>query len=253
MSKLRFAIAAVVLLLMAATPRTFAQAQKPASRPPEVEKLLQLAKDPERLRKALTDPRQIQEVMDLMESDAVREFARDPQRLMELMTEINPGQLRDLVQSIDPTIMRRAATARWMDRLKKQLGATDEEWTVLGPKIEALLQAQQEARAGIRGFRPGGIGGPPGGPPGGGRFGGGGLANLVGPPQQQSDVEAAAELVRLAAQDPDVPDRDTTIALAQYRKAREKARERLATAQKDLRDLLTQRQEAILVTLGLLE
>jgi hypothetical protein len=243
MAMMAFALQALLL----APPSSWSQeqGQKPP-RPPEIEKLLQLAKNPDKLREALTDPQRVQELMDLMESDAVREFARDPQRIMELMTEINPGQLRDAIQSIDPTIMRRAATARWMERLRKQLGATDEEWKVVGPRVEALLAAQQEARAGIRGFRAGGFGGPP--------AGGGGGRGFFGPgPQESSAVEEAAAAVREASQDPSVPDRDTALALREYRKARDRARERLATAERDLRELLTQRQEAILVTLGLLE
>ena len=68
-----------------------------------------------------------------------------------------------------------------------------------------------------------------------------------------SEVTQAAAALREALQDPDVPDRDRGILLAQYRKARDTARQRAAQAAGELRDLLTQRQEAILVTLGLLE
>ena len=231
-------------------PHAGAQQQdgKAPARPPEVEKLLQLAKDPDRLAEVLSDPKQVQELMDLAESDAVREFASDPQRVLALMSEIDPGRIREVVQSIDPSIIRRAATARFMDRLKKQMGATDEEWLVLGPKIEQLLRAQQEARAGIRGFRIGGAG-RPGGPGGGGGFG-----NLIGRGSEEpSDVEVAAEAVRDAAQDRDVPNRVAERALRDYRKARDKARERLTAAQTEVRELVTHRQEAILMMLGVLE
>ena len=215
--------------------------EKPAARPPEVEKLVQLAKDPDRLRQALSDPQKVQEIMDLVESDAVREYVSDPQRVMALMTEIDPGQMRQVIQSIDPSIVRRAAMGRWMERLRKQLGSTDEEWKVLAPRIENLLGAQQEARAGTRGVRPGAGGG--------GRFGN----FMTARPAEPSDLELAAEAVRMAARDPDVPDRDTILALREYRKARDKARERLAAAERDVRELLTQRQEAILLMIGLVE
>ena len=41
--------------------------------------------------------------------------------------------------------------------------------------------------------------------------------------------------------------------VSEVRKAREKSEQELATAQKELRELLTVRQEAILITLGLLD
>lgn len=239
----------VIALLLSGAPRAGAQQQdeKPPARPPEVERLVQLAKDPDRLRQALSDPQQVEELMDLAESDAVREFARDPQNLLRLMTEVNPGQIRDVIQSIDPSVVRRAMASRWMERLRKQLGATDEEWKVLAPKVENLLRAQQEARAGVRGVRPGGNGAP-----GGGRSSP--FANPFGPgAEETSEVEYAAETVRMAVRAPEIPERDTALALAEYRKARDKARARLADAERELRELITQRQEAVLVLLGVLE
>jgi hypothetical protein len=231
---------AVVLTM----PPALAQDQaKPSSRPPEVQKLVDMAKDPERLRQAMTDPRQVQEVLRMMESDAVQQYFRDPLRIAELMTEINPEQIREVMQSIDPSIIRKAAMARWLERLRLQLGATDEEWKVIGPKVEKLVQAQQEARAGIRGI---GGGGPGGGGGRGGFFGGGNAG-------EPSEVEAAATELRQAARDPDVAARDTSLALADYRAARAKARQRLADAERELKDLLTQKQEAILLMNGLLE
>ena len=233
---------ALAVLLAVPCARAQDQGQKRSDRPPEIEKLLRLAKDPDRLRKALSDPQQVQELMNLMESDAVREFASDRSRVMELMTEIDPLKIREVVQSVDPNILRRAAMNRYLEQLRKRLGASDEEWAVLAPRLENLLRAQQEARAGVSGFRGGGG-------PGDGRGGG-----FLAPARQKpSDLEMAAEAVRLAARDPDVPNRDTSLALKEYRKERDKARAKLAAAEQELRDLVTQRQEAILVMLGVLE
>lgn len=239
--KLRRCAAMAVLLTM---PPALAQEQaRPPARPPEVQRLVDMAKDPERLRRAMTDPRQVQEVLRMMESDAVQQYFRDPLRIAELMTEINPEQIREVMQSIDPSIIRKAAMARWMERLRLQLGATDEEWKVLEPKVEKLMQAQQEVRAGIRGI---GGGGPGGGSGRGGFFGGGNTG-------EPSEVEAAATDLREAARDPDVAARDTALALKDYRSARNKARQRVADAERELKELLSQRQEAILLMNGLLE
>lgn len=245
MKRIRSRAVVAVLGLLLAVPCALAQqqgqGQKRADRPPEIEKLVRLAKDPDRLRKALSDPQQVQEMMNLMESDAVREFASDPSRVMELMTEIDPIKIQEVVRSVDPNILRRAAMNRYLDQLRKRLDATDEEWAVLAPRLENLIRAQQEARTGISGMRGGG---------GGGGRGGGFFAPAR---EKPSDLEMAAEAVRLAARDPDIPNRDTSLALKEYRKEREKARAKLAAAEQELRDLVTQRQEAILVMLGVLE
>ena len=234
----------MLLTVPSASAQQQGQGQKRSDRPPEIEKLVRLAKDPERLRKALSDPQQIQEMMTLMESDAVREFASDPSRVMELMTEIDPIKIQEVVRSVDPNILRRAALNRYLEQIRKRLDASDEEWAVLAPRLENLIRAQQEARTGISGMRGGGGGGP------GGSRGGGFFAPSR---EKMSDLELAAEAVRLAARDPDIPNRDTSLALKEYRKERDKARAKLAAAEQELRDLVTQRQEAILVMLGVLE
>jgi hypothetical protein len=235
--KLRAYVVSAVLLVM---PPALAQGQAQTARPAEVQKLIDLAKDPERLRQAMSDQRQVQEVLKLMESDAVQQYFRDPTKIAELMTEINPEEIRQVMQAVDPSIIRKAAMARYMERLRQQLGATEEEWKVLEPKVDKLLQAQQEMRAGVRGI--GGIGG------GGGRQG-----FFGGNAGQASEVEEAAAALRESARDPDVTARDTVLALKDYRSARNKARQRVADAERELKELLTQRQEAILLMNGLLE
>jgi len=80
----------------------------------------------------------------------------------------------------------------------------------------------------------------------------------AGPPAEidgaelfRADVRDAAA-VREATQDSDVDVRETTIRLREYRKVRDKARQRLEESERDLRELLSVRQEGILVMLGLL-
>ena len=232
---------AVVTLLLVA-PAAAAQDQgKPPPRPPDIDRLLALAKDPEKIRQLMLDPVQLQDVMRMMESPAVQDYFRDPQRIQELMREVDMNQIGQAMRAIDPTVVRRAMTVRMMERLRNQLGASEEEWKVLGPMIEKLMAAQQEVRAGIRGLGRGGQGGGPGG----GFFGGG-----AGEP---SEVEEAAAAVREAASDPDIDRRETAIRLREYRRVRDKARQHLDQVQRDLRELLTARQEGILVMLGFLE
>jgi len=142
-------------------------------------------------------------------------------------------------------------------RMKESLGATDDEWTALQPKIEKV-QALQRATRGGRGMMTG-----PGGPPaaGGGPGGPGGRGGPGGPrgdqpdanQRPQSEVEKKAESLQKTLENKDAKPDDVKAALAAYRDARAKAREELEKAQKDLKELLTTRQEAQMVMMGVLE
>ena len=144
-------------------------------------------------------------------------------------------------RNFDPEQMRQ----RMMERMKETLGATDEEWKALSPKLEKVMTAQREARFGGMGFGPGGgrgpFGGGPGGPPGSQD-----TANL-------SPLAKATNDLRTTLDDKSASAEDIGKKLTALRQAREKAREDLAKAQKDLRELLTQRQEATLVMMGTLD
>jgi Spy/CpxP family protein refolding chaperone len=235
--------------------------------------------------------------------------------------------------------------------VKKQLGASDEEWKVIQPKLQKVIEARQtlatDARGPVMGFGrggfggfpggpggfgpPGGFGGFPGGPPGGGFPGGPGAPPQPGqvmpaPLQdalkltdaqkkelEQLQKEVDARLAKLLTDEqkkqlkdmqagggppggpgggfpggppggfggppPGGPgggtasgaigqaqaDLKTTLddpkhnadevkeKVAAVRKARQKVRAELETAQKDLLKLLTAEQEAVLVSLGYIE
>src|SRR6476660_9941935 len=84
---------------------------------------------------------------------------------------------------VDPAQFRE----RMMNNIKKRLGATDDEWKVISPKVEKVMTAQRDARGG-GGF--GGFGG------GGGRRGGGGGGGGGGADQQPTTEagKASADL-----------------------------------------------------------
>lgn len=136
-----------------------------------------------------------------------------------------------------------------IDRFREQLEVTnDDEWKVLEGAIGKVVDAQMDAMAGMaRGMMGGGRrnrGGDQGagGPPGGGNrpnpFGG----------TPDPDSEALQ-----AAIDNKAPAEDLKGKLAKVR-ANAKAKEaKLTATQDDLKKLLTARQEAIAVTVGLLK
>ena len=136
--------------------------------------------------------------------------------------------------------------AQMETRMKTALGVKDDEWAALQPKIEKVMTAQRDARGG--GMMRGGRGGP-GGP--GGPGGQGGPAADANRPQ--SDVATkAADLAKVVG-DKDAQPAQIKSALEAYRAARAKARLDLETAQKELKELLTPRQEAVLVSDGMLD
>ena len=139
-----------------------------------------------------------------------------------------------------------------MDRLQERLGATPDEMQVLSPKLEKVMTAQRDAMSGMgmgmgRLFGRGGRGGP-GGPGGGGPGGGRGGFQMPETPVSK----AAAELDTLL-ENKDAPDADVAAKLTALREARAKARADLQAAQKELQEVLTPRQEAVLVSLGMVE
>jgi hypothetical protein len=141
--------------------------------------------------------------------------------------------------NFDPAQFR----AQQMARIKEALGATDEEFTALQPKLEAVMTAQRDTRAGFGGR-------------GGGRRGGQQDPNAQPqqtPPGGDSAVAKAQAELRAVLDNKDSKPEEIKAKLTALRDAREKAKTALAAAQKDLKDLLTQRQEAVLVNMGYLD
>jgi hypothetical protein len=144
---------------------------------------------------------------------------------------------------------------RMMDQMKTDLGATDDEFTALQPKIEAVMTAQRDANGGMRGmFR--GRGGQGGGNNGGGNNGGGnngGGGGFGGGQGTTSDVQAKTEDLRNTLENKDAKPEEIKAKLDALRDAKAKAKDTLTKAQADLKGMLTARQEAVLVEFGLLD
>lgn len=132
--------------------------------------------------------------------------------------------------NFDPAQMRE----RFNTMMKEQLGANDDEWKVLQPKIEKVQNAQRDAR-------------------GGGMFGGRGGRGPGGGDQPESKVSTASRELRDAVGKKETSNEEIAKKLAAYREARDKARADLTAAQKELKELLTPRQEAVLVSMSMLE
>ena len=134
------------------------------------------------------------------------------------------------------------------DRMKQALGATDEEWKVLQPRIEKVQTLSRQTRGGGMGFMFSGR-----------RSGGdnreGDKPQSDRPPSDrpQSEVEKKVEGLQKVLENKEAKPEEIKTALAGLREAKAKARQELETAQKELREVVTVRQEAQLVTMSILE
>ncbi|MEX0775571.1 MAG: hypothetical protein WD042_07630 [Phycisphaeraceae bacterium] len=132
----------------------------------------------------------------------------------------------------DPEQMRQ----RMNERMKEALGASDEEWKVLQPRVEKVTTLQRDARG--SGFA--------------GRRRGGPEADAANQPPQ-TPVAKAAEELRTTLEDDKASNDVIKAKLEALRKARADAKVALEAAQKDLREIVSLRQEAQLVSMGILE
>jgi hypothetical protein len=113
---------------------------------------------------------------------------------------------------------------RAIEDLKGQLGVPEQEWAVIKPRLEAVYNLRHPR--------------PPTGP---------------GNERQRTEVEQKSSELRGFLRNEGAPADQIKAKLAALRAAKEKARQELAAAQQNLRQLLTLRQEALLVLNGLLD
>ena len=136
---------------------------------------------------------------------------------------------------------REQVQERMIERFKEVMECSDEEWQVIAPKVLSVYRLSNQSRTGtIRTIM--------------GRTSQGnqsGNRRTRTSTSNQSD-ESLTKLQELLENE-NATTSDIKKLVSEVRKAREKSEQELATAQKELRELLTVRQEAILITLGLLD
>jgi len=152
--------------------------------------------------------------------------------------------------NFDPAQMRQ----RMAERMKEQLGADDQAWKVMEPRLMKVMELNRQANPG-RGMMFGmfGRGGPGGRGPGGDQGGPQGDRRGRGPQGEQTALEKAMIQLRTTLENQSATPEEIKTQLTAVRSAREKAKQDLAVAQQDLKKILTLRQEAMLVEMGQLE
>ncbi len=148
----------------------------------------------------------------------------------------------------DPAQMQRMMT----ERMKGQLGASDEEWKVIQPRLQKVMNLSRQVNAPGRGMMFGGRG-PAMGPGGRGQAGGQRTRpGTVQPQRELSALEKATQELQEVLRSENAKPEQIKAKLAALRTAKEKAAKDLAVAQNELKKDLTVKQEAILVLSGYL-
>lgn len=132
------------------------------------------------------------------------------------------------------------------DRTREKLGATEEEWQVLKPRIEKVQSLQRSGMRGrMRGMfsrwsrR--------------GRDRGGDRDRPERPERELSPMEQAREKLEKLLDDETAKTVSVKTALDDLRTARQKRADELAAARKELREVCSLKQEGRLVLMGILE
>ena len=144
--------------------------------------------------------------------------------------------------------------------MKQQLGVSDDEWQVVGPRLIKVMTLSRQTQMGRgmgrmfmgRGPQDGPQGGRQGGPQGGPQ---GDQQRRPGGPfgeREETELSKASDALQTTLENSASTADEIKAKLTALRTAKEKARSELATAQKELREVLTLRQEAQLVLMGML-
>jgi exonuclease VII large subunit len=209
----------------------------PPPLPPEIQKLEDQAKDlMTKMQQPDFDFTQFRDQMrGLMQqfNDATQNM--DPDKVNELRQQMM-DRMRPAIQEAMPKIMQKMQQSM-VEGFKNELGCTDEEFTVLRPLLQKVVENLRVLGLGSGGGRGrGGFGGPGGPPPG-----------------QSSELQSAREELHNTLEDSNASPTDVKRKLDTYRLAKEKARQELELSRNQLKQLLTVRQESVLVNAGILE
>jgi len=157
----------------------------------------------------------------------------------------------------DQTPGRRAMSpedmqARMATALRERLEVTDdEEWKLISERIMKVTELRRAAGGPAGGMGPMAFGGR-GGPGGGGPGGGADAANRGGPRGGRGGGPTSELGALQAAVRDKLPEAELKARLTKLREKRKSDETKLATAQEELRAVLTVRQEAVAVVFGLL-
>ena len=210
-------------------------------------------------------------------SGSVRPRGTRPRRMpgqpdFERMREMSPEEKMKYFQQLAEE-QRKAMEEQEAIAMQQALGANDQQWKVIEPRLKKVKQYREQAFVGTKppfqsnfssfNTGPGGAQGFSGGFGGGFQFQAGGsmqggtmVPNSTGGQGfdgSLSDGEVICQELERLLYDPQTTPVQVSQKLDALRKAREKARRQWIAAQQQLREVLDFRQQARLVLMGLLD
>jgi hypothetical protein len=181
------------------------------------------------------DPQQLmQQAGQMMQQFREQTAGMTPEQIDQLRTQMMQ-HLQPLIIKSMPKIIQ-GMRKGFMDRLKQQLGCTDEEFAVIQPGLQKVIDCSQVLAMANRSRGPGGFGG-----------------MAMGIPGQSSPLAQAMADLHATLDDTNASASTIHDKIEAVRKAKGAALHDLEVARAELRTLLTVRQESILVTNGLME
>lgn len=139
---------------------------------------------------------------------------------------------------------RAAMTERMMGMMQERMGASEEEWKIISPRLSKVMELSQDANSrGMGMFR--GMSGR--------NRGRRGPDTQDQQAQNESPVQKAIQGLQETLEKENASSDEIKSKLEALRSAREKARQELAKAQQSLREVLTLKQEAQLILMGMLD
>jgi len=148
-------------------------------------------------------------------------------------------------QNMDPKEIQKMIQERMMESFRDRLEVTDDaEWKIIGERLSKITQARMATMADGGGM--GGFGAMGFGRGGGGQGGGRGFQALLGEPSAES--QALQQAIDSKASNSELKQ-----TLAKFQEARKQKLAEVVKAQSELRRVLSPRQEAIAVLMGVLE
>jgi hypothetical protein len=183
----------------------------------------------------------------------------DPDALQQQL--VNAGYMtQDMVQqlqAIQSKMMggvQRTLENTTYARIKQLLSPSDEEWNILRPRVKRVLDAQAEVAQGgetvNRGNSVLGLDANMGGM--GQMMRGGFVSQMGGPQGSDSELGKAWKDLQSAVQNKQITEETLRARLTSWRTLHEKARDELKAAQQSLTEVLTLRQEAVMMMVGVL-
>jgi len=209
-----------------------------------------------------------------MRSSGTRSQRMPGQPDFERMRDMSPEEKMKYFQQLAEE-QRQAAEQQEAFAMQQALGADDQQWKVIEPRLKKVKQYREQAFIGTKppfqgnfssfNTGPGGTQGFSSGFGGGFQFQAGGSSSMQGGTMvpmttggqafdgSLSDGEVICEELERLLYDPQTTPVQVSLKLDALRSAREKARKQWITSQQQLREVLDFRQQARLVLMGLLD